>query len=85
MDYEVYGIILMPIIVGLLEVVKQLNINKKFIPLISVITSIILSIIFSPDGDYRKSLLIGLQLGLSSVGLYSSGKCIMENKSQGKK
>lgn len=80
-DFEVYGIALLPIIIGLVQVVKQFNIPNKYMPIVSIVIAEIISLFFimNGDGDYRKAILIGLQLGLAAVGLHSGYKHLVGN------
>lgn len=82
LEYEVYGVLLLPIIVGLVQIVKQLNIPNKYMPLISIGIAEAISLLFvmNGDADYRKAILIGLQMGLAAVGLHSGIKNLVPLK-----
>lgn len=77
-NYEIYGIALIPIITGLVQIIKQFNIPNKYMPIVSIIIAEIISITFLSNGDYKKAALIGLQMGLASTGLYSGTKNVAE-------
>jgi len=74
MEQEIYGIALLPIIIGLLEVIKLFKVPTKFIPLISLAIGILMGIFFIAPGEYPKAILLGIQLGLAAVGLHSGVK-----------
>lgn len=80
LDIEIYEIALLPIIIGLVEIAKQFKIPAKYTPLVSIAIAEMISIVFVADGDYKKAVLVGLQLGLAAVGLYSGVKCIRSEK-----
>lgn len=79
-DYEVYGIALLPIIIGLVQLVKGFRIPNKYMPIVSIIIAEAISIFFMMNGDtdYKKAILVGLQLGLAATGLYSGVKNITQ-------
>lgn len=81
-NYEVYGVALLPIIIGLVEIVKQFNIPKKYMPIISIVIAEAISLLFLMNGDtdYQKAILIGLQMGLAAVGLHSGVKNLTQRR-----
>lgn len=50
-NYEVYGVALLHIIIGLVEIVKQFNILKKYMPIISIVIAEAISLLFLMNGD----------------------------------
>lgn len=74
---EYLDLILIPIVMGILEVVKKANINEKFIPVLAIILGLIFGILFD-DVGMREGIIQGLYIGLSSVGLYSGYKNVKE-------
>lgn len=79
MDYEVYGVALLPIIIGLLEVVKLFKVPSKWVPVISLVIGILLGIFFIAPGEPMKGILLGINLGLAAVGLHSGVRCAVKN------
>lgn len=78
-------VIVVPLIIGILEVFKRAGINSKFIPVISLILGIISgfalnSFDVSSTEIIINSVYVGIALGLSSVGLYSGAKNTIEKK-----
>ena len=66
-EIVIYGMALVPIIMGLIELLKRVGIPKRYTPLFAVLIGI------APD-DPKKAVLLGIVLGLSSIGLYSGTK-----------
>ncbi|MDY0395568.1 hypothetical protein ACFSMW_18535 [Virgibacillus halophilus] len=83
-EVQPYAVMLIPIILGLIEVAKVLRMPKRFAPLLAVILGILAGIFYVESESLPHSILIGIALGLSSVGLYSSTKNIIpeERKKQ---
>lgn len=78
-------VIVIPLIIGILEVFKRAGIDSKFIPAISLILGIISgfalnSFDMSSTEIIINSVYVGIALGLSSVGLYSGAKNTIEKK-----
>lgn len=84
MDYSVYGVALLPVIIGLLEIIKAFKVPTKYIPLISLAIGILMGIFFIAPGEYPKAILLGIQLGLAAVGLHSGVKNAITKNGNGK-
>lgn len=69
-----YGIALIPVLVGLTELLKRSGVPKKFIPLSALILAMIFSFFYLAPGEPKEAVLYGLVLGLSAVGLFSGTK-----------
>lgn len=63
-----------PVIVALVQIVKQFAIDAKWMPLIAVVLGIIFAGISL--GFEAGSIVTGIIWGLSAVGLYSGGKSL---------
>jgi len=70
----VYGIALVPVMVGLNELLKRTGIPSRFIPATSMAMGYFFSFYYLASGDFKKGLLYGTILGLSSIGLFSGAK-----------
>ena len=75
---EYAGIAIIPLLIGILEVIKKLGINKKYIPIISLLLGIGTGILLFADGDLKVGIIKGIYIGLSAVGLYSGAKNTVE-------
>ena len=74
MDFQAYDIALIPLIVGVVAIFTGLGLPKKFAPLVAVVLGVIVGIVYLAPGELAKGILVGVALGLSSVGLYSGTK-----------
>lgn len=75
---EYAGIAMIPLLIGILEVIKKLGVNKKYMPLLSLLLGIGTGMVLFNDGDLRAGIIKGIYIGLSAVGLYSGGKNTIE-------
>lgn len=73
-EFNVYGIALLPVIVGLSELLKKSGMPVKFTPIASLVLGLIFGITYMAPGELKRGILLGLVLGLSSVGLFSGIK-----------
>lgn len=64
--------ILLAIIIGLTEAIKRIGLKTKYAPLCAIALS--LGLTFVTMGATTESLIAGLVVGLTSVGLYSGVK-----------
>ncbi len=80
-DYVV--LVLIPILVGLLQVVKAADkIDVKYIPILSVVGGLVIGFFFG-ELDTKGNIILGLVIGLSAVGLFSSTKNVVEKLDRG--
>ncbi len=79
---EYAGIALIPLVIGLAEVIKRFGLNVKFIPVINLIFGLMAGIIFLNPTDIRAGIVQGLFIGLSASGLYSGVKNTVEGIKQ---
>jgi Kef-type K+ transport system membrane component KefB len=70
----VYGVALVPILVGLNELLKRTGVPSRFIPATSMAMGYFFAFYYLAPGDFKKGLLYGTILGLSSIGLFSGTK-----------
>lgn len=74
--FEFYQFVVIPIIIGIVEVVKRAGLPKKFSPLVSLALGLFFGFVFLET--FQESLIIGLMVGLSATGLYSGSKNLNE-------
>lgn len=78
LNNEYLTLVLIPILIGILQVVKKSElINSKFIPIVSLILGVLLGIVFS-GFNTKDGIVAGLFIGLSAVGLYSGTTNVIE-------
>ncbi|WP_246569888.1 hypothetical protein [Lentibacillus saliphilus] len=84
LQLEAYGVMLIPIIIGITEVAKLAGLPKKFAPLLALVLGIAAGLTYASPGSIKGGILVGIALGLSSVGLYSGTRTmIIKNNNEG--
>lgn len=76
--FEIYDIVIIPFILGIVELFKKAGVSKRFLPFIALIAGIAIGVVYVADFDWKQGVLIGAMLGLSASGLYSGTKNTME-------
>jgi hypothetical protein len=79
MDWtDFIGLAGIPIIVGLIQVVKPWISDSRLLPPIALALGIAINvgIAFATGGNVGLSVLIGVVVGLASSGLYSQGRAL---------
>jgi len=79
---EYAGIAIVPLIIGLSEVIKKIGFNQKFIPVVNLILGLAAGIIFTSPGDIKVGIIQGIFIGLSASGLYSGTKNVVQELKQ---
>lgn len=78
LNNEYLTLVLVPIIIGVLEVIKRADLfDSKFIPIFSIFLGVLLGIIFT-GFNIKDGIIAGLFIGLSAVGLYSGTTNVIE-------
>jgi L-cystine uptake protein TcyP (sodium:dicarboxylate symporter family) len=75
---QIYDVAIIPLIVGVVELLKQLGLPTKFSALVAAILGIVIGIVYVAPGDILRGVLVGLSLGLAASGLYSGVKNTVE-------
>lgn len=74
--YEFFNLIVIPLIIGITEVIKKAGFPKKYSPIISVILGLFFGIFYLET--LGEGIIIGLMVGLSATGLYSGSKNVRQ-------
>lgn len=75
---EVNHVVLIPLILGIVEVFKVLGLKKKFLPLLSLVLGVLAGIFYVYPNDLKSGIIVGIMYGLSASGLYSGTKNSIE-------
>lgn len=78
MDMDIYGVFIVPLIIGLVEIVKRAGLPSKWSPVFAVVLGLLAGMLLLFPEDIRQGVVVGLALGLSATGLYSGTKNIHE-------
>lgn len=70
-----YGVAVVPAVIGLTQIAKTAGLPTQFAPVIAVILGILagLAEMYGAQWPIIQTIVVGVGLGLSSVGLYSAG------------
>lgn len=74
MDLNALDAVIIAVIIGLIKAATLMGMPKRFAPGISLILGVAAGILYIYPNDPKLGVLIGLVMGLSSVGLYSGAK-----------
>ena len=80
MDIEIYGVSAVLLIIALVELAKNIGFNSKYGGVLAVALGLLASLgyTFFQETEVFKSIVLGLALGLSAAGLYSTQKNMRE-------
>ncbi|HPU01153.1 MAG: hypothetical protein GX890_08065 [Firmicutes bacterium] len=70
----VYGIALVPVIIGLAELLKRFGLPTRLIPLAALALGQFFAFFYLAPGEPKKAIFFGTVLGLSAIGLFSGAK-----------
>ncbi len=76
MDLEIYGVSAVLVIIGLVQLAKQVGFNSKYGGVLAVVLGLAVSLGYAYWAEVTafKAVITGLALGLSAAGLYSTAK-----------
>lgn len=77
MEYS--NIAIVPLLIGILEVLKKVGLGEKYVPMASLILGIGIGLTLF-GGDAIDGVVQGVFIGLSAVGLYSGTKNTIEKE-----
>lgn len=77
-DITAYGIALVPVVTGMVQLLKMSGLPKKYTPITSLILGILSGYYYLAPDDPPKAIFMGIVVGLSAVGLYSGAKNTMQ-------
>lgn len=74
---EAFGVLLLPLVLGVVEVAKRAGVPRRLLPLLALVLGVGLmgAVIYRPDA--ARVVVWGVTLGLSAMGLYSGGKAVI--------
>ncbi len=75
---EVHQIAIVPLIVGIVELMKGLGLPGKFSALVAALLGIFIGVFYVYPKDIPRGIITGLSFGLSASGLYSGTKNTVE-------
>lgn len=76
MQAYIGDIAIVPIIMGITEVLKALSMPAKYGPLVSWVIGLAIGFLYIAPQDPAAAFVVGSALGLSAAGLYESGKTV---------
>lgn len=79
MDFTIYDVALVPVIIGLVSVFTGVGLPKSLAPLVSLVLGVLAGVLYVAPGDLAQGVVVGIALGLASVGLYSGAKNTVES------
>ena len=74
MDTLVAIPVLGAVILGIVEVAKEMGLNKRFIPVLALVLGVVGSLAMTYNNDIITAVIVGLITGLSAMGLFSGAK-----------
>lgn len=78
MDFQVYDIALIPLIVFLVAVFVPDNHKKRYAPAASIFLGVVAGFVYLAPGDPKEAVILGLALGMAAVASHSGTKNFIE-------
>jgi len=75
---EIYEVPIVPLIIGVVELLKSLGVPNKFSALAAVLMGLLIGVFFLYPTNIPEGIITGLSLGLAASGLYSATKNTVE-------
>lgn len=78
--FQAADAVIVGVIIGLIEMFKQLGLPKRYAPVVAVVLGVVMGIVYAFPDNPKMGVLVGLTMGLTSVGLYSGTKTAVNKK-----
>lgn len=78
MEFQVYDLAILPIIVGLVAVIVPKEHKKAAAAPVAIFLGILAGVVYIAPGDLKQGILIGIALGLGATGGHSGTKNVKE-------
>ena len=75
---QVYDVAIIPLIIGVTELVKKLGLPNKFAAILSAVLGVVIGLVYVAPENPLEGVLVGLSMGLAASGLYSGTKNTVE-------
>ena len=75
---DIYDVAIIPLIIGVTELVKKLGLPNKFAALLSAVLGVVIGLVYVAPENPLEGILVGLSMGLAASGLYSGTKNTVE-------
>lgn len=80
MEFSVYDIAIVPVIVALVGVFGKLGLGPRLQPVAALIFGLAAGIFYVAPEDPRKAVFVGIVIGISAIGAYSGVKNTIERR-----
>jgi hypothetical protein len=77
MEVQVNELLIVPVVLGLVEVAKRFGPSDKLLPVLALMLGVIGAFVF-PEATPPLTALKGLVYGLAASGLFSGGKTLIK-------
>jgi hypothetical protein len=74
MDYSVYEVSLVMVIVVLVEFCKRFGLSTRWLPLLNIVLGLAAAFVYMAPGDPKQAVIVGLVIAFSAMGLWSGAK-----------
>ncbi|KDR95892.1 hypothetical protein SAMN02745945_01834 [Peptoclostridium litorale DSM 5388] len=71
-NMEIYGVMAVPLITGLVQTATSVGLSKKYAPLVSLGAGMYIGAVGFANGNLTKGIIVGAAIGLSASGFYSA-------------
>ncbi|HZG55311.1 hypothetical protein [Paenibacillus sp.] len=80
MDFEVYDIALIPIVIALVRLAGSMGVPSRLLPAVALALGLVGGFVYLAPDDPKRAALVGVVLGLSAIGAHSGIKNTIERK-----
>lgn len=78
MEFSAYDMALIPIIIALVEIIKQVTkLPGRFVPVLNLVLGQAAAFVYVAPGDPKYAVLAGLVMACSAMGLWSGTKNVL--------
>ena len=82
MEFTVYDIALVPVIIALVGIFGKMGLSPRYQPAAALLLGLAGGFMYLAPDDPKKAILMGLVMGLTAIGTYSGVKNSFQNRDE---
>lgn len=80
MDFQVYDIAIIPLIVAVVGIISMMGVPAKYLPIVALVLGVLVGVFYIAPGDLPKGIISGIVAGVAAIGTHSGVKNTVQSR-----